>query len=52
MAPWCLVGNGGMDPYSSPCMIPKNNPQNPFPPKQGDELESGIIWVLHRPTKV
>ena len=22
-APWCLVGNGGMDPYSSPDIIPK-----------------------------
>ena len=28
---WCLVGNGGMDPHSSPYMIPKNSPPNPFP---------------------
>ena len=25
--PWCLVGNGGMDPYSSTYRIPNNNPQ-------------------------
>ena len=27
---WCL-GNGGMDPYSSPYIIPNNSPHNPFP---------------------
>ena len=27
----CLGGNGGMDPYSSPYMIPNYNPYNPFP---------------------
>ena len=31
-AVWCLVGNGGMDPYSSPYIIPNNSPHNPFPP--------------------
>ena len=25
--PWCLVGNGGMDPYCSPCTIPNNENQ-------------------------
>ena len=30
--PWCLVGNGGMDPCSSPyIIIPSNRPQHPFP---------------------
>ena len=28
---WFLVGNGGMDPYSSPYTIPNNCPHNPFP---------------------
>ena len=28
---WCLVGNGGMDPYSSPYIIPNNRPHSPFP---------------------
>ena len=28
---WFLVGNGGMDPYSSPYIIPKYSPHNPFP---------------------
>ena len=28
---WCLVGNGGMDPYSSPYIIPNNSLHNPFP---------------------
>ena len=23
---WCLGGNGGMDPYSSPYTIPNNSP--------------------------
>ena len=31
IAVWCLVGNGGMDPYSSPYILPKNSPHNPFP---------------------
>ena len=26
-----LVGNGGMDPYSSPYIIPNNSPHIPFP---------------------
>ena len=31
-SPLCLVGNGGMDPYSSPyIIIPNNSPHNPFP---------------------
>ena len=25
------VGNGGMDPYSSPYIIPNSSPHNPFP---------------------
>ena len=25
LSPWCLVGNGGMDPYSSPYVIPNSN---------------------------
>ena len=28
---WCLVRNGGMDPYSSPYIIPSNCLHNPFP---------------------
>ena len=28
--PWCLVGNGGTDPYSSPYTIPHNSPTH-FP---------------------
>ena len=28
---WCLAGNGGMDPCSSPYIIPSNNLHNPFP---------------------
>ena len=28
---WFLVGNGGMDPYSSPYIIPNNSLHNPFP---------------------
>ena len=31
LTPWCLVGNGGMDPYSSPYISPNNSPHNPFP---------------------
>ena len=31
-SPWCLVGNGGMDPYSSPYIIPKSSPHNFIPP--------------------
>ena len=31
ISPWCLVGNGGMDPYSSPYIIPNDSPHNPFP---------------------
>ena len=31
LTPWCLGGNGGMDFYSSPYIIPNNNPSNPFP---------------------
>ena len=31
LSPWCLGGNGAMDPYSSPYIIPNNNPSNPFP---------------------
>ena len=30
-SPWCLVGNGGMDPYYSPYIIPNNCRHNPFP---------------------
>ena len=26
-----LVGNGGVDPYSSPYIIPNNSLHNPFP---------------------
>ena len=29
--PWFLVGNGGMDPYSSPYVITNIGPQYPFP---------------------
>ena len=29
--PWCLAGNGGVDPYTSPYIIPNNSPHNPFP---------------------
>ena len=28
---WFLVGNGGMDPFSSPYRIPNNSPPHPFP---------------------
>ena len=28
---WCFVGNGGIDPYSSPYIIPSNSLHNPFP---------------------
>ena len=28
---WCLVGNGGMDPHSSPFILFNDNPHNPFP---------------------
>ena len=28
---WCLVWNGGMDPYSSPYITPNNSLHNPFP---------------------
>ena len=28
---WCLAGNGGMDPCSSPYIFPNNSPHNPFP---------------------
>ena len=28
---WCLVGNGGMDPHTSPYIIPNNSLHNPFP---------------------
>ena len=31
MTVWCLVGNGGLDPYSSPYIIPNNSLHNPFP---------------------
>ena len=39
VAPWCLVGNGGMDsydsplrvPYSSSLRVPYSSPYNPFP---------------------
>ena len=27
---WLLVGNGEMDPYSSPYIIPHNSPHHPF----------------------
>ena len=27
----CLVGNGGMDPYSSPYIVPRNSLHNPVP---------------------
>ena len=29
--PWCLVGNEGMDPYSSPYIVSNNSLHNPFP---------------------
>ena len=39
MTVWFLVGNGGMDPYSSPYIIPNHSPHNPFPTKnQTDEV--------------
>ena len=28
---WFLVGNEGMDPHSSPYIIPNNSPHNPLP---------------------
>ena len=28
---WCLEGNGGMDPHSSPYIISNNSLHNPFP---------------------
>ena len=28
---WCSVGNGGMDLYSSPYVIPNNSPHKPVP---------------------
>ena len=28
---WCLVGNGGMDPFSSPYITPNSSLPNPFP---------------------
>ena len=31
ITPWCLGRNGGMDPYSSPHIIPNTNPHDPFP---------------------
>ena len=31
LAPWCLRGKGGMDPYGSPYIIPDNDPYNPVP---------------------
>ena len=31
LPPWCLGGNGGMDPYSSPYIMPNNSPHSPFP---------------------
>ena len=30
-AVWCTVGNGGMDPYSSPYIIPIDSLHTPFP---------------------
>ena len=45
---WCLVGNGGLDPYSSPLLVPNNslhNPQSPFPTK--NQTEKGFWPPAH-----
>ena len=31
MTPWCLVGDGGIDPCISPYVIPNNRPHKPVP---------------------
>ena len=45
-SPWCLVGNGGMDPYSSPYIIPIDNPKDPFPHSLLSIREKCLL-VLH-----
>ena len=42
-AVWFLVGNGGMDPYSSPHIIPNNSPQNPFPHSRRRTRQKGTV---------
>ena len=48
LTPWCLGGNGGMDPYSSPYIIPKNNPYVPFPHSllSTKELKRGVFFAF------
>ena len=45
---WCLVGNGGMDPYSSPCIIPKLIPIT-HSPKELLRLMDKILHDLKDP---
>ena len=46
---WCLVGNGGMDPYSSPYITPNNSPPNPIPHSLLSTRESlGLQDLLSR----
>ena len=36
------VGNGGMDPYSSPYIIPNSSPHNPFPLSAKEFFDPGL----------
>ena len=42
-----LVGNGGMDPYTRPYIIPKNSPQYPFPHSL---LSTSMVCPFGEPT--
>ena len=57
MIVWFLVGNGGMDPCSSPYIIPNNSPHNPFPhsllrTRQLKSFDIGLGGVATQPEKV
>ena len=47
---WFLVRNGGMDPYSSPYIIPNNSLQNPFPHsllRTTQLIFRSVVWTCH-----
>ena len=50
---WCVVGNGGMDPYSSPYIIPivVSIVHSPFPTKNQTE-DDWSNWALELPVPI
>ena len=47
VAVWCLGGSGGMDPHSTPYIIPNDNPYNLLPHALLSTREVSVQYVLN-----